>query len=219
MREELEPLLRQTVDHLVAARATELLEGALRHLQVQERSARVQCWKRAMRATPAVPFDWLRHKAKPAPIQLTTTTAGATANAQARLEAIQTVWRGSNQQGEPSLGAFMREYGQHLKRQVVDLRELQAVDLISFAKDTKPSASGLDGFLPDEIKILAHWCPELFTHLCCLLTLVETVGRWPSAAADGAVVFVPKDPSLPSPKLGITGQLPSFRPLIVCGLE
>ena len=67
VREELEPLLRQTVDRSIAIRATELLEAALRRAQVQENSARIQCWKRALRAAPSAPYNWLRCKAKPAP--------------------------------------------------------------------------------------------------------------------------------------------------------
>ena len=72
----------------------------------------------------------------------------------------------------------------------------------------RPSAAGLDHFLPQELKIVAFWYPDMVKHLAAIYNLIEATGRWPSSLSKGMVAFLPKS-TAPDP------QATDFRPLTI----
>jgi hypothetical protein len=56
----------------------------------------------------------------------------------------------------------------------------------------KPSSPGMDSIAPQEIQLVAAWCPEILTILARLCNAIESTGRWPQDLSKGAVCFLPK---------------------------
>ena len=91
---ELRALLQRPASEEAATAACTWLTNYLEQLQRQNRNERITRWKKSLRAHDSACYGHIRHKAKQAPIQVTITSHGSTANISARLEAIMEVWTG-----------------------------------------------------------------------------------------------------------------------------
>ena len=100
--------------------------------------------------------------------------------------------RSLHKNGEPSLRSFMEVFGEKLQRHLVTLEPITADDILRTLNKTKPSAAGLDHFLPGELKILAKWAPSLMVKLAQLFAVIESTSKWPKVLVKGSVSFIPK---------------------------
>ena len=210
--DELRPILGQPASLEAANTVVDVIKKLLEKEHGQDRFARLNAWKRRMRNNDKECYGWLRSKARQEPVRVTVTAAGATADTQARLNAIKTVWEGIYmrlQHGEPRLVNFMQKYGATLKRKVVDLPPLHEADMMTTILEAKPTSAGMDGIMPVELRNLAQWCPSHIGALTALLQKVEGCGKWLGLATCGAVAFVAKDPAQVNPQAGV------FRPITI----
>ena len=210
--DELRPLLGQPASIEAANAVVDALNKLLEKQHRQDRFARLNAWKKRMRNNDNECYGWLRSKARQEPVRVTVTAAGATADTQARLNAIKSVWERiymRHQHGEPKLVNFMQKYGATLNRKVLDLPPLHEDDMMTTILEAKPTSAGMDGIMPVELRHLAQWCPTHIRALTALLRKVEDTGKWPSVATCGAVAFVAKDPAQVDPQAG------DFRPITI----
>jgi hypothetical protein len=50
----------------------------------------------------------------------------------------------------------------------------------------------MDSIAPQEIQLVAAWCPEILTIIANLCNAIESTGQWPHVLTKGAVCFLPK---------------------------
>lgn len=164
-----------------------------------------------MQSSATENYKWIKNRAKRKPVHLPIIDQKATSNAHARLDAITQVWKkiySIHQHGEPSKHEFLRFYGETLRSHNINLPEIHPDAIWSTLRRIRPSAAGLDHFLPQEIKIITYWCPDMVTHLAAIYNLIEATGQWPSCLTKGMVAFLPKTND-PNP------QATDFRPLTI----
>ena len=79
----------------------------------------------------------------------------------------------------PATWNFVQEFGSTMKREPCDLDPLTADDLLLTMQSLRPSAAGLDGWRPQDLKLLGQTCPVLFQYLASLMNVCETSSKWP----------------------------------------
>ena len=125
----LRDLLNQRPSHDNALQILTFLESQF-HKQIEaDRSARIQVWKKRMRASDSNQSDWLKKHKKPLVLPLAHDGQTITASIHNRMHAIRTAWSKiytAHKNGEPSLRAFLSAYGPNLKRSLNSLPDITA---------------------------------------------------------------------------------------------
>ena len=198
-----EALLAPASPHAAAA-VSKHLRRAAEKLASDNRTARIQEWKKQMRKTTAASTSWLKAKAAKPLVKVTQHKGETTAEVGRRLELIQKCWDSvyqAHKKSEPSLHSFMESYGATLSRAMCSLPPLTGDDLRAQLKICKRTCSGPDCWSFEELQSLALWAPSLLDCLSDLLNAVERAGKWPIPLCTGAVSFLPKetDEAFPTP--------------------
>ena len=178
------------------------LEMALGRVQVQEKSARIQCWKRARYVLLPVPLATgcvtklsLRLSNSPPPLL-------------APLPRRKLAWRPSKQFGKAFI-LSVSVVSRPLLPSCVSMGSIASARSLISPSFRLSISSALLKSLSLLLLVLTGFC-LVRLRSWRVGALSSWVGQWPSAAADGAVVFVPKDPSLSNPGSG------DYRPFAMC---
>ena len=178
-----------------AAVLCETLQNLLNENNRQDLSQRLKKWKERLQNSDQKVYKWIKKKSQVVHENLSKVGENLTSNYHARLDAISAVWKKIytlHKNGEPSFRNFMEVFGQNLQRHLVSLAPITADDIMRIINKTKPSAAGLDHFLPSELKILAKWAPTLMQKLAQLFAVIENTSQWPKVLTKGSVSFIPK---------------------------
>ncbi|CAE7594481.1 unnamed protein product [Symbiodinium natans] len=182
-----EALLAPASPHAAAA-VSKHLRRAAEKLASDNRTARIQEWKKQMRKTTAASTSWLKAKAAKPLVKVTQHKGETTAEVGRRLELIQKCWDSvyqAHKKSEPSLHSFMESYGATLSRAMCSLPPLTGDDLRAQLKICKRTCSGPDCWSFEELQSLALWAPSLLDCLSDLLNAVERAGKWPIPLCTG----------------------------------
>ena len=93
----------------------------------------------------------------------------------AQLRAVITAWDkifGYHRQHQPSTWDFLQRYGQR--------------------PGVFSSAAGLDGWRPQDVRLLGRVCPMLFQQLASVINVCEASSQWPETWTTGYVAMLPK---------------------------
>ena len=173
----------------------EILQKLINDNNRQDRHQRLKKWKERLQNSDQKVYKWIKSKSQVVHENLSKIGGHLTSNYHARLNAISTVWKRIytlHKNGEPSLRSFMEVFGEKLQRHLVTLEPITADDILRTLNKTKPSAAGLDHFLPGELKILAKWAPSLMVKLAQLFAVIESTSKWPKVLVKGSISFIPK---------------------------
>ena len=91
---------------------------------------------------------------------------------------------------EPDPAAFLRRYGNHVRRVPMIASRLDGPRLREGLSRMKPSAQGLDGWSLADLRSLPD---RLLGWLADLLREVERLGKWPARLAEGYTALIPKE--------------------------
>ena len=205
-KDELDRLLQGAPKVANANAVAELLQQVMDHLQCQQRAHRLKLWKQAMRgsaskassgrkthqATHATPV--LQHQ-KHYVYPVMNIHGQLTIDPSKQLTELIRAWDkifGRHRQQAPSTWNFLQEFGSTMGREQFDLDPLTAEDLLFTVRTLRPSAAGLDGWKPRDLKLLGQVCPGLFQHLASLMNLCESISALPSSWTTGYVAMLPK---------------------------
>ena len=187
---------------------------------VQQR--RLAEWRKAMQANCKVRFSWLgRHTYTPSGRCLKDPcSTELLAGHSTQLRALKTAWQPIFQKylhtEPPQVSGFLDEYAFELgvmrqKSACCHIPDLTAARLADGLKRCHPSACGLDGWKPEELKCLPN---ALLSPLACVLARCEADGTIPESWCYALTSLVPKGAgdhdgtsSCPSPE-GATDQRP-----------
>ena len=131
-----------------------------------------------------------------------------------KLKALTTAWDkifGKHRHSCPSTWQFLQHYGPYIRKESFDLQPLTGDDLLATLRNTKNSSAGLDGWQPQDLRLLGQACPKLFSCLAQLMQVCEQQSTWPSTWTTGYVSMLAKE-------VNSQGQIEdayNFRPITV----
>jgi hypothetical protein len=89
------------------------------------------------------------------------------------------------------VASFMDKYADYICEQPEHIcPDLSGTDIFDIASKLEASSGGLDGFLPEDFKLLT---PLACEHLAKLLTMIEAGAQWPEDLSQARAAFLPKD--------------------------
>ena len=140
-------------------------------------------------------YRWLKDESYAPPITFLSRPDGtATANLVEMDGLLQDAWRPINRKydtdPEPDPAAFLRRYGNHVRRVPMIASRLNGPRLRKGLSRMKPSALGLDGWSLADLRSLPD---RLLGWLADLLREVERLGKWPVRLAEGYTALIPKE--------------------------
>ena len=224
-KDELEPLLRGAPNARTADAVAKIIQRIIQLLEYQQKRHRLKLWKQQMRNNVSASSTWrkkqqalkdnpyLRDHKHYSAIVMKVGNA-FTIDSSRQLRSLIQEWDkmfGKHRKNPPTTWAFIQHYGPFLKREPRDLDELQQNDILETVLSLKPSAAGLDGWRPQDLRLLGNACPQLFLHLARLMNMCEKLATWPRSWTVGYVAMLPKN-------LNSQGQVESaydMRPITV----
>ena len=222
---ELRGLLQRSPSHNNAHEVMKLIGRVMQHLENQQRSHRLKIWKQQMRGSASKSSSWRKKQQALAENPylrdhrhyssiIMKVDGKYTIDPSRQLQAVVSAWDevfGKHRRNPPGTWTFLQHYGPFLSSRRCDLPPLTQGDLLRTVQTLKASAAGLDGWRPQDLRLLGRACPGLYVHLAELMNVCEGSSTWPSSWTVGYVAMLPKN-------LNLQGQVENamdMRPITV----
>ena len=203
---ELEVIFQGAPSVANAEAVATILQKVIDYVQAQQSKHRLKLWKQTMRCSAGKAAAWrkARQATQESPIlqhqkhysySVMKIAGHLTMDPSRQLDALIKAWDkifGRYRSQAPSTWKFIQEFGSTMKREQCDLDPLTPNDLLLTMQSLRPSAAGLDGWRPQDLKLLGQTCPVLFQHLASLMNVCETSSKWPTSWTTGYVAMLPK---------------------------
>lgn len=189
-RKEIAAVLRRPPSIANAEAVAQILQKAMDFVQAEQRQHRLKLWKQQMRSSATKASAWrkLRQATKEKPIlQHQKHYACIAVKAGSSHDGVgHSIWTALLAQ------RVLQEYGPVMRREQLDLQPISEHDLLQTVRQLTPSAPGLDGWRPQDLRLLGRICPSIFRHLASLINACETASLWPTSWTTGYVAMIPK---------------------------
>ena len=177
-----------------------LLQLAMKLLQAERQSFRLELWKQTRRGNPSKASSWR----KTPELQVKNPYLGEhrhysaivmkvggsyTIDPSKQLKALTAAW--DKIFSCPSTWQLLQHYGPY--KESFDLRPLTRDDLLATLRNTKNSSAGLDGWQPQDLRLFGLAGPDLFLFLAQLIQVCEQQAMWPSTWTTGYVSTLAKE--------------------------
>ncbi|CAE7351551.1 unnamed protein product [Symbiodinium sp. CCMP2592] len=222
---ELMTLLQDRPCHDVARKVMHLLQAAMQFLQAERQSFRLKLWKQTMRSCQSKASSWRKthelqvnnpHLSEHRHYSAVVMKVGGsyTIDPTRQLQALTAAWDkifGKHRHSCPSTWQFLQHYGPYIRKESFDLQPLTKDTLLTTLRNTKNSSAGLDGWQPQDLRLLGQACPDLFSFLAQLMQVCEQQATWPSTWTTGYVSMLAKEVN----SQGQIEDVYNFRPITV----